>query len=200
MAVTGALLTFVFWSFVLLGTVWTFEMQTLLNDTNTVQTILNTLLNGMILLVSTVVPINSIVLSHDMSFVDTQENQIQGAAEFHGNLGELSEPGENPSERASFLKVMARVIRERAQALEDDVDGLEQDVAEDIKERTSSVVDPATQLGSVRGTTGAEFAVLWKGMEFQYGPQLERSRRLQTTHGTGSETRLEEQLDDIIEA
>ncbi|WP_218644651.1 hypothetical protein [Natronomonas gomsonensis] len=195
LAVTGALLTVVFATFMVISTFWTFEMQTLLTDTSTIQTILNTLLSGMILLVSIVVSINSIVLSHDITSVKTQENRIHAATQFRRDLGELTEPGENPSDPSSFLKVMSRIISARAQALTNDLDGVEQDIAEDIDEYAVSVSDAAEQLGEVDETTGAEFAVLWKGIGFDYGSHIERSRTLGSSHDTSSES-----FDDLIKA
>lgn len=93
LAVTGMLLTVVFVTFMGVATVWTFEMQKLLTETSTVQTLLNTFLGGMILLVSIVVSINSVVLSHDITSVEKQEEQIRGAMDFRQELNELSEPG-----------------------------------------------------------------------------------------------------------
>jgi len=198
MAVTGALLTFVFSGFIILSMVWTFEMQDLLNDTSAVQTILNTFLSGMILLVSIVVSINSIVLSHDMSSVSNQGTRIDGAAKFRRNLSKLTEPGEDPSEPTSFLRVMSRTIQERAQRLDDDIDGMESDLVEEVEEHAASLADAADQLGAIENTTGAEFAVLWKGMEFEYGTQLERSHSLKTTHGSSRE--VEDRFNRLIEA
>lgn len=200
MAITGALLTFVFASFLVLGIVWTFEMQNLLTETLTVQTILNTLLSGMILLVSIVVSINSIVLSYDMNSVNNQEDRITGALNFRRQLSELTKPGENPSEPTSFLKVMSRTINERSQRLDDDLDGLDTGSAAEIKEYTSSLSAMAETLGTIEATDGAEFAVLWKGMEFNYGTQMERSRRLKSTHGETGSSRLEDRFDQLIEA
>ena len=200
MAVTGALLTLVFGSFLLLGTVWTFEMQNLLTETSTVQTILNTLLSGMILLVSIVVSINSIVLSHDMSALTNQEDRIEGAVQFRRTLDELTRAGENPSDPASFLAVMSRTIRERAQRLDDDLDGTETALVEEIREYVSSVADTADRLGDVDDTSGAEFAVLWKGMEFQYGNQIERSRQFKRSLGDDPSGTTVERFDRLIEA
>jgi hypothetical protein len=199
MAVTGALLTFVFVSFILLGTVWTFEMQNLLTETSTVQTILNTLLSGMILLVSIVVSINSIVLSHDMSSVNNQEDRVKGASSFRRKLSDLSRPEENPSDPTSFLKVMSRAIRERAQRLDDDIDGLDPDGTEEIRAYAASVAEMAEKLGAVENTDGAEFAVLWKGMEFKYGAQMERSRTLRSVQ-SGDPGSMEDRFDSLIDA
>lgn len=200
MAVTGALLTFVFVSFLLLGTVWTFEMQILLTETSAVQTILATLLSGMILLVSIVVSINSIVLSHDMSSVTNQEDRVQGASSFRKDLSKLARPDENPSEPISFLKVMSRTISERAQRLEDDIDEADAHVTEELRDYVSSITETADELGAVEDTGGAEFAVLWKGMEFRYGTQIEQSRKLKTGYQDEPSEILAERFDHLIEA
>ncbi|WP_336136652.1 hypothetical protein [Natronomonas amylolytica] len=178
-----------------ISTFWTFEMQTLLTDTSTVQTILNTFLSGMILLVSIVVSINSIVLSHDMSSVTNQEDRVQGATQFRRDIGELTEDGENPSDPSSFLRAMSRIISTRAQALTNDLDGVEQKLIEDIEEYAASVSDAAEQLGEVEETSGAEFAVLWKGIGFDYGSHIDRSRTLGSSHDDSLE-----RFDDLIKA
>lgn len=195
LAVTGALLTIVFGTFMGIASFWTFEMQTLLTDTSTVQTILNTFLSGMILLVSIVVSINSIVLSHDITSVENQEHRIEGAIDFRRDLGELAKPEENPSEPSSFLTVMSRVIRTRAEALTNEMDGLDPGFTEEIEEYSGLVSDAADDLGQVNKTSGAEFAVLWKGIGFDYGPHIERSRSLVSTDHASTES-----FEDLIEA
>ncbi|MDZ5809929.1 hypothetical protein U4E84_00990 [Halorubrum sp. AD140] len=195
LAVTGALLTVVFAMFMALATVWTFEMQALLTDTSTVQTILNTLLSGMILLVSIVVSINSIVLSHDITSIENQENRIQAAINFRRDLGALTDVEENPSDPSSFLQAMSSIIRARAADLTGDLDGVEQDVVEDVEEYADTVSDAAERLGAVEDTSGAEFAVLWKGIGFDYGSHIERSRTLMTSQDASSE-----RFDELIEA
>lgn len=200
MAVTGALLTFVFVSFLLLGTVWTFEMQNLLTETATVQTILNTLLSGMILLVSIVVSINSIVLSHDMSSLSDQEDRVEGASNFRTELTGLTRSDENPSDPTSFLTVMSRTISERAQLLDDELSGVSADGCEEIRSYVASIEEAADKLGAVEGTGGAEFAVLWKGMEFRYGSQMERARKLRSIHEAEDSQILADRLEHLIDA
>ena len=83
LALSGALVTVVFLTFMGVATLWTFEMQRLLTETATVQTILNTFLSGMILLVS----INSIILSHDITPIEKQDEQIRGTVkDFFGMI------------------------------------------------------------------------------------------------------------------
>ncbi len=194
LAVTGALLTVVFLTFMGVATVWTFEMQVVLTETETVQTILNTFLSGMILLVSIVVSINSIILSHDITSIEKQDEQIRGTVNFRQDLGELSEYGESPSDPSSFLRAMSRVINERAQALTAELDGVEKELAEEIREHATTVAEAAERLGQVDQTSGAEFAVLWKGIDFGYGPFIERSRSLGAAQSTSGS------FEDLIEA
>lgn len=194
LAVTGALLTLVFATFMGVASFWTFEMQALLTDTSTVQTILNTLLSGMILLVSIVVSINSIVLSHDITSVEDQEDRIDGEIEFRRRVGELAEPGENPSEPSAFLTVMSRAIQTRAEALTNEMDALDPELAEEIEEYTASVSDAANDLGAIDETSGAEFALLWKGIGFDYGPYIEQSRSL-----VSPDHKSTEPFEDLIE-
>lgn len=201
LAVTGSLLTAVFGAFILVGTTWTFEMQRLLTETDTVQTLLDTFLSGMILLVSIVVSINSIVLSHDMSSVQNQEDRIKGAAEFRRDLDDLAEPEDNPSNPASFLRLLSRIISERARLINDEeILSEHSELTEDIRKHASKVATTAEQLGDVDDTTGAEFAVLWKGMKFPYGRQMEDSRQLRSALSLESDGELVERLDYLIEA
>lgn len=195
LAVTGALLTLVFATFMGIATFWTFEMQTLLNDTSTVQTILNTFLSGMILLVSIVVSINSIVLSHDITSVETQENRIQAAIDFRRDLDELPEGQRSPSSPAAFLTVMSEIISERAQALSEDVTDMDKALVEEINEYSNTISEATDELGAVDETTGAEFAVLWKGIEFDYGSHIDRSRTFVADGQASSE-----RFDELIEA
>lgn len=194
LAVTGALLTVVFVTYMGVATLWTFKMQQLLTETSTVQSLLDTFLSGIILLVSIVVSINSIVLSHDIASVENQEDRIRGIISFREDLSKLSNSEENPSSPSAFLSAMSRIIDERAKALTDELDGVEQDFAEEIQEYATGVSEAATQLGDIEGTSGAEFAILWKGMDFDYGAYIDRSRDLHVDDATAGA------FEDLIEA
>ncbi len=200
LAVTGALLTFVFVTLMGVGTVWTFEMQNLLTETSAVENLLDTFLSGMILLVSIVVSINSIVLSHDITSVGNQEDRIQGAMKYRENLGRLTDTGESPTDPASFLQLMSRVISERAELLESEVKGSDGEIPESIQEYASSIKDTATHLGTVDELTGAEFAVLWKGMDFDYGPHMDRSRTLKSARDTNASESVQDRFESLIQA
>jgi len=193
LAVTGALLTMVFATLMAVGTVWTFELQKMLVETSTVETILNTFLSGMILLVSIVVSINSIVLSHDITSVEMQEERIRGAMEFRRDLASLTETGETPTDPSSFLAVMSRVITERARTLSEG-----DEVTAEIRDYATSVAESADQLSKVEHNTGGEFSILWRGLEFDYGPFMDRARALRPASSTADGN--SDSFDDLIKA
>ncbi|MDX1748202.1 MAG: hypothetical protein R3324_19885, partial [Halobacteriales archaeon] len=142
-AVTAALVSIVYASIMLVGTVYTFEMQRLLTETGAVQTLLNTLLGGIILLVSIVVSINSIVLSYDITSLSNQEERIGGLMEFRQRINRLSDQRERPTDPASFLDMMAGVIRSRTEALKEVAEGVDQELAEEIEEYVDNITETA---------------------------------------------------------
>jgi hypothetical protein len=198
LAVTVMLLVFVFATIVATGTLWTFEMQQLLTETGAVQTLLNTLLSGIILLVSIVVSINSIVLSYDITSLSDQEDRIEGLVEFRYKVGQLTESGRSPTNPASFLSLMAEVIHERSERLKQVSGGDDQEIAEEIEEYVQEVTEVATRLSEPSG--GAEFSVLWLGLDVDYGPYMERSQTLRTSYEETATNEFTSRLDELIEA
>jgi hypothetical protein len=103
--VTLSLLLFTFVAMLISGMAWTFEMQKLLTETQAVQTLLNTLLSGIILLVSIVVSISAIVLSYDITSLDAQQDRIEATTEFRRDVERLTDVHQNPTDPESVLRV-----------------------------------------------------------------------------------------------
>jgi hypothetical protein len=200
LGVTGALLTFVFGTIMVAGTYWTFEMQVLLTEESTVQTVLNTLLSGMILLVSIVVSINSIIVSHDITSVQTQEERIKGIREFRRKVGVETDSDESPANPASFLVIMSNLIENRARGLEDFADELGDECGDDVEEYANSLVEAIAPFGNVGDRNGSEFSVLWMGLDFDYGWYMDRLRILQSRHEEELPPEFDQWVDDIMEA
>jgi hypothetical protein len=198
-AVSFTLLLLVFAFLIGLGEVYTLEMRRLLTETGTVQTILNTLMSGIILLVSIVVSINSIVLSHDITSLQDQEERIDGVMRFRDELGELAEGHEKPNDPGSFLSVMAEVIQDRTDALTDVAEGADEEFAEEIKEYVDRTTETARKL-SDPGSGGAEFNVIWLGLNVDYSNHMDKSRTLKSSYADSSSEDFEERLDDLIKA
>ena len=80
--VTLVLFVSVFLTLVALGVLASVEMRDLLGEQNTVQTLFNTLLSGIILLVSIVASINSLVVSQELTPIGNQYERISDSWEF----------------------------------------------------------------------------------------------------------------------
>ena len=109
-AVTGALLTVTFLATLALGRIWTIEMQQLLTETDSVQTVLTQLLSGIILLVSIVVSINSIVLTYDITSLTVQKDRVQGTMNFRRAVGRLVDKERSPRDLQRFLEHVATAM------------------------------------------------------------------------------------------
>jgi hypothetical protein len=201
-AVTAALLSFVFVSLVTIGSLWTFEMARVVTETPAIQTILNTLLSGIILLVSIVVSINSIVLSHDITSVETQESRNEATMTFRRDIGRITEGEESPTDPESFLKLMAQEIGERARALERTIEDADHPFENEVRHLAARVVDTATGVETrLDGAPdGAEFGVLWQGLELNDGEYISRLHRLRGHFDTTAGDDLDERLEELVEA
>ena len=200
-AITGALLTVTFVTILAAGQIWPFEIRNLLTETQAVQTILNTLLSGIILLVSVVVSINSIVLSYDITSVTVQEDRIEAAVDFRQKLDKLGEPSTSPTEPSAFLQMMAERIRERAQALEAVVEGAEEEFARDVQNHIEEITETTNSLErSLDLPHGGELGILWLKLETDYGSFINRSRNLLSRYQTKNETESTEEFEELIRA
>jgi hypothetical protein len=150
------------------------------------------------LLVSIVVSINSIVLSYDITSLSNQEERIEGLVDFRYKVGQLAESGRSPTDPASFLTLMAEVIHERTEKLKQVAEGSDEELAEEIEEYVEGVTTTATRLSEPSG--GAEFSVIWLGLDVDYGPQMERSQTLRQMHGDDETDDYTRPLDELIEA
>lgn len=197
LAVAAGLLLLVFASIVVTGFIWTFEMQRLLTETDTVQTILNTFMSGIILLVSIVVSINSIALSYDITSIQTQEERIEGAMDFRRKVGNRTAAEARPSDQANFLESMSNVILEHVDTIEDTVEGEEGAFVEETREFVDNVRDDLTEFRGI-GSDGADFGVLWLSLAFEYGEYVDSARKLRDKHGAEMSTAFEERLDNLV--
>ena len=200
-AVTGALLTVTFLTILTIGVIWPFEMRNLLTETQAVQTVLNTFMGGIILLVSIVVSINSIVLSYDITSLTSQEDRIQAIVQFRRDLDEITEAEENPTDPIAFLQAMAESIRERATALETGVEDADREIVRDVEDYVNSVIDTADTLeSSLDRSTRSEFRVLWLGFESDYGKFMTESRSLASRYDSTDTAVSTDRFDDLIQA
>lgn len=201
-AVTGALLTLVFAATLLLGRFWTIEMQLLLTETDSVQTVLTQLLSGIILLVSVVVSINSIVLTYDITSLTAQQDRVEGATSFRRAVGRLVGGERSPTTPARFLSQVATAMDERARALEDSLSAQEPDeFVEDVSEFVDNVEESVETLEAADDSVGgADFGTLWVGLEANFGELTDELHAIRLTHADHVEDTHEQRFDDLVEA
>lgn len=200
-AVTVVLLAVTFATILAIGSVWTFEMRVLLTETQAVQTILNSFLSGIILLVSIVVSINSIILSYDITHVSDQEERVEGMMRFWRKISRVSGTDESPTDPNTFLNVMAEVIRREAAELEAATSENDEEFAQEVREYIDQISQTAEHLdNSLTDVTGGSFGVLWIGLEMDYSPMLNRSRKLRASDETTLSETGREEVEDLLEA
>lgn len=201
-AVAGALLTLTFVATLGLGRFWTIEMQQLLTETDSVQTVLTQLLSGIILLVSIVVSINSIVLTYDISSLTVQKDRVEGTMDFRRAVGRLVEGERSPTTLQRFLAQVASAMRQRAHALEDELEDGEPDAFVDdvetfvdhLEEGIQRLETPDDRVG------GADFGTLWVGLEANLGELADELEAIRLTHADHVEASHEKCFDELVEA
>ena len=200
-AVTLFLLGLVFTSIFLIGTLWTFEMRQLLTETDAVQTVLNTFMSGIILLVSIVVSISAIVLSYQITSVGAQKERIEEVMHLRERVGKLAEGDTPPRNPSAFLVSMAEVIDERAERLGTMVQQENGEFADAVREYVDGVsetVEKTEQTAQQIG--GAEYGVLWEGLDLDYGQYMDRSNQLRTTFDQRHSEEVTEQFEELLDA
>jgi len=201
LAVVGALLTFTIVAMLALGHVWTFEMQLLLTETNSVQTILNTLLGGIILLVSVVVSINSIVLTHDITAITTQKDRVEGISAFRREVGHVMESEIAPTNPSAFLTTMLRVIRHRASDLEAASGELDDDVDEDLADIAEAVCTSVEHLEvRLENVEAANFGVLWLALEADFATHIDDVQAFGVGHKADMTDEQTAKFEELVEA
>lgn len=200
LGLVGALLTFVFATLMITGRIWTFEMQMILTETSTVENLLETFLGGIILLVSIVVSINSIVLSKDITSIESQEERVRGTLDFNQRIGDLSEGDEIPTDPETFMTVMADVISRRAEDVIETMDTTDQELIEETEGFVQSVQDTMDQFEDIDNAHGSEYAILWRSLDLDYGVVLNRSRALRNTNDEDLSAAHSDALDRLTES
>ena len=184
-----------------IGTIWPFEMQQLLTETAAVQTVLNTFLGGIILLVSIVVSINSIVLSYDIISIGAQEDRLQGTLEFRSEVGHLTDIEHSTMDPTSFLSIMIGVINQRANELVTVTEELDGGDAEEISEHAKDILQTIAYVEKyVDQTGGGEFSSLWLGLDLDIGPLMDRSRVLHLAYADKLSDSGEDKFKSLIRA
>jgi hypothetical protein len=194
-----------------LGLVASDGVNALLTDRSSVAALLNTLLSGVILLVSVVVSVASLFVSQELSPVGRQRERGQSSREFRRQAESVLEREVSPAEPAAFLRGLTRAILQRAQEFDDAVaaaaghPGLDEATPGDLRTEVDGylegVADNTERVNRVleRPDSGT-FAMLLAALEYDYARQLYTLRRLRSRHGPRLTDAATEALDELEEA
>jgi hypothetical protein len=202
LAVAFVLLSVVFLALFAWGMVRPLEMRTLLTETNTVQTLFNTMLSGIILLVSIVVSVNSIVLSQELTSLDQQQGRIESSMEFSRNIGDYVSDGVAPTTPPAFLDVLLDTIwgqvtdlREICAEVPDD--SLQNDF-DTFAAKVQTHVDEVN--AQLEGEDGGTAGILLAGLSYDYSWQLYAVRKLRAKHENALPPAGHDVIDELLEA
>jgi hypothetical protein len=199
--VSLALLTAVFAAFLVFALVRPVDMRSLLSDTTTLQDLFTALLSGAILIVSIVSSISSIVLSQEITDIETERDRLDASIDFRRRTENLANVEGSPTQPAQFLEVILYTIYVRTQELShiaaksDDPDFADQ-TEEFADEILSEAKNAATTLDGARFGT---FKVLQAGLHYDYSWQLTTARRIRNHYADQLTDEEEEVLTNLID-
>jgi len=196
-----SLLAAVFVVFLGLALLRPVDMERIISETTTLRTLFAALLSGAILIVSVVSSISSIVLSEEITDVETEQERIDGTIEFHRRAETLADVESSPGQPAAFLEVLISTIHDQAKALgEVAVRSDNQEFADRVGSFVDEVLDETTASArSLDGATFGTFKVLSAGMNYDYSWQLTMTRRILNRYGDSLTDEERAVLEDLVD-
>jgi len=191
----------VFAGFLALALLRPVDMERLLADTNTLQSLFVALLSGAILIVSVVSSISSIVLSQEMTDIETEQERIDSSIEFRRRAEEMVDVEGSPAKPAAFLQtILYSIYREtnalRAVAGESD----DADFRADVQSFTEEVISEATDAAeTLSGAKFGTFKVLSAGLYYDYAWQLNTAHRIRNRYADSLTDEEDQTLSDLID-
>jgi hypothetical protein len=178
-----------------------FDLRVLLSESQTTETLFNTLLSGTILLVSIVVSINSVVLSQEITDIESQQQRVDASISYRQQLAEFIDEDVTPARPAEFLWVILHVLQKRTQRLRtlaeaDERADLERDVEPFV---TDVVVQVGRARSTLHDTRSGTFGVLLVGLNYDHSEQLRALRILDRKYGDDLTDEQQAVVDDLVE-
>jgi hypothetical protein len=199
--VTLALLGGVFVTFLGLALIRPWNVERLLSDTATLRTLFQVLLSGAILIVSVVSSISSIVLSQEISDIETEQERIDASIEFRRHAEDLAGTEGSPGQPAAFLKVILHTIYEQARELgEVAAQSDDREFSDQIEAFAEEVVSEAKEAATtLDGARFGTFTVLSAGLNYDYSWQINTCRRIQNRYDDRLEAEEREALSNLLD-
>lgn len=199
-SVALALFAFVFLALLAFSLLKPVDMQKLLTEQNTVQTLFNTLLSGIILLVSIVVSVNSLVVSQELTPIDRQHERVVESWNFREQAAERLGESITPADPTDFLATLVEGIDAKLGDL-DTSESLSEQPREDIRqyvERTREEMGRTDDL--LEGAEDVSFDVALFGPSYDPSVHIERARRLRGNHNEALPDDIDRSMQEVIAA
>ena len=199
--VVAVLLFAVALTLTMVGSVWSVEVARLLSETNTVQTLFNTLLSGIILLVSIVVSINSIVLSEELGSIGNQRERINESLRFRKDIEEMIDANVSPAKPAAFLRIIIETIQSDAIQFRKLTErSNDEQFIDEVDKVVGNIIQDTDQADDIlEGATFGTFDVLKVGLDYNYSWQIYAIRHLQTNYADTLSDEENEAIDDLLD-
>jgi hypothetical protein len=167
----------------------------------TLQRLFGVLLSGAILIVSVVTSISSIVLSQEITDIDTVQDEVAASVEFRRQTEDLTSVGSTPGRPAEFLTVILHAIHQHAAGLGRLArDTEERDVDDQIQSLVEDMVAQARRAGSsLDGARFGTFTVLSVGLRYDYSWQLNTAHRIRRQFAESLTDEEDEVLSEMID-
>lgn len=176
------------------------DVNRLLLETTTVQTLFNTLLSGVILLVSIVVSINSLVVQQELTPIGSQHERVIESWNFRTEAAKLVRSNVSPASPDEFLRTILEAIEFELDEIQDEVESTRGEAKEDLEaylqDSRTGVERLHRALDQVRPG-----AVSVNMFEPRYEPSqhIERTRSFSTDRDEYSDA-VVESMDEIVSA
>ena len=203
--VIGTLMLAVAGMFLLAGLLNPIEVAAEQAGVQTVKTLFNTLLSGVILLISIVVSVNSIVVSQQLSSIGSSEQRVEQAMEFRKEADKhVSDGTVVPSNPAKFLKALVDEVNNKSQRLLDDdaADGdiRDEDILEDQKQFVERVQKTTEKVEEQLDSASFEpFDVFSAGLSYNHTKHLDTTYQLNRQYRDSLSDSQQETFEELME-
>ncbi|MEY7850445.1 hypothetical protein AB7C87_14755 [Natrarchaeobius sp. A-rgal3] len=156
---------------------------------------------GTFSLVTLVVSINQLILSREFAAAGESENQLEGVMSFREDAAETAGVPAAPASPTRLLELLTASIRDRAETLEDAVDGCDEELATPVKRYTADVQARADRVDETleRATFGT-FRAVSAAIGYDDAWQLYVARHLRGRYGDDLPAEGREALEELIDA
>ena len=196
--VTAVLALAVFVLFVVLVTILPPALQPQLRSGDTIETMFSAMLGAIITGVTLVVTIGQLVLSQENGPLGEQRGRMEDSMDFRDYTEELI-GAPSPADPSAFLRNLADVAEERANAVRDGLSEIDSDQLQwEVEQFTESVIGNSDAVREqLDGAKFGTFDVLFAALNYNYGWKIFQIERLLHDHEEDLGQPENDLLDDL---